>query len=435
MLHLRVVLLLLPVAAIVATAGLLLPRSEAAPPAYQSIVSAGPIEQINAGGDLSCQAGLSNVPEQAMFPQSIPLADCGTFLNVGSTLFAPDVFSHDGTGATQLVYTTFTPDSQSSAGGSGTAGDPYIITTVVHAGTTGLRITQVDSYVAGDDGYRTDVTVENSAATSQSFVLYRAGNCFVGGSNLGFGYADASTGAAGCATTANNSPVERFTAWEPITAADHYFAGAAATLWTSINQRLDLSDACACTSPADNAVGINWRRTLDAGASATFSHRTRFANVRALTMTKTADSTQSDAGGTNGYTIEVHNSNAFAVRLDSIEDTLPTGFTYVPGSSVGAYAFDPSVSKTSIGWFDRATIPAGDSVSQSFDVGVGITPGTFTNDATGTARGVEVQGVIGAAPVDVRGLETPTPIGTATVTPASTASATASATETWAPVP
>ncbi|HET6615114.1 MAG TPA: hypothetical protein VFH62_04425, partial [Dehalococcoidia bacterium] len=432
MLSFRVVLLIASLAAAVTAIDVLRRSSEAAPPAYQSITSTGPIEAINTGADLSCQTQLANVPEFAMFPQSIPLADCGTLLGVGSTLYSPDFFGHEGTGAFQLVYTPFTTDTQSSVSGSGTVADPYAITTVVHAGATGLTLTQVDSYVIGADSYRTDVTVQNGGTAPTSFVLYRAGNCFIAGSSNGFGFADAASKTAGCSTSANNSPVERFAAWEPITAADHYFEGGSATLWTTINQRLDLNDTCSCATQSDHAVGLSWRRTLAAGTSVTVSHRTRFAPVQALIMSKTADAPESDAGMTNGYTITVHNPNTFAVRLDGIDDQLPSGFSYVSGSADGAFPFDPFDDAGLLSWSDRVTIDGGADATETFDVTVSNTPGVYRNSATAAARGVIVQGVADAAPVTVLGI-TPTPTPTDTATATATPTFTPAATETPTP--
>ena len=40
-------------------------------------------------------------------------------------------------------------------------------------------------------------------------------------------------------------------------------------------------------------------------------------------------------GGTDGYTITIHNPNAGAATVNSITDTLPAGFSYVAGSTTG----------------------------------------------------------------------------------------------------
>jgi uncharacterized repeat protein (TIGR01451 family) len=61
-----------------------------------------------------------------------------------------------------------------------------------------------------------------------------------------------------------------------------------------------------------------------------------------LSAAKTADSPTTPAGGQNGYTITISNPSAQAATLTTISDQLPTGFTYVLGSSSGATTADPT---------------------------------------------------------------------------------------------
>ena len=79
--------------------------------------------------------------------------------------------------------------------GSGTNGDPYTIVTVVDLGSTGLRLTETDSYIVGQETYRTDVTIANTTGSSPAnAVLFRAGDCYLQNSDHGFGAADATSG-------------------------------------------------------------------------------------------------------------------------------------------------------------------------------------------------------------------------------------------------
>src|SRR5581483_5591626 len=130
---------------------------------YAEIASAGPLLRIDAGNELSCQASVLGDEGNAFFPNGTAPADCGTFLATGGALYAPDFFSHDGTTTIALgSYTPFTAVSQSGVLGTGTALDPFRVVTVADAGATGLRITQTDSYIAGNDWYQTDVAVTNT---------------------------------------------------------------------------------------------------------------------------------------------------------------------------------------------------------------------------------------------------------------------------------
>ena len=61
----------------------------------------------------------------------------------------------------------FVPVSQ-NASGSGTSGDPFRIITIVDVGTTGLEITETDTYVVGQESYRTDVRSRTPPAPCES---------------------------------------------------------------------------------------------------------------------------------------------------------------------------------------------------------------------------------------------------------------------------
>ena len=52
---------------------------------------------------------------------------------------------------------------------------------------------EVDTYVAGQESYRTDVTLTNSGGAPATGVIYRAGDCYLQESDTGFGFLDAAT--------------------------------------------------------------------------------------------------------------------------------------------------------------------------------------------------------------------------------------------------
>src|ERR1700760_2741713 len=110
--------------------------------AAQDIQSSGPLTDVTLGDDLSCQVAYQGV-RQFYSPSSAP-ANCGTVLSVDVAGASPQSYGLSRAGANP-----FTQVSQSTVTGAGTSGDPYKVTTVVDAGSTGLRVTQVDSYVSG----------------------------------------------------------------------------------------------------------------------------------------------------------------------------------------------------------------------------------------------------------------------------------------------
>jgi probable HAF family extracellular repeat protein len=109
-----------------------------------------------------------------------------------------------------------------------------------------------------------------------------------------------------------------------------------------------------------------------------------------LTMTATADNPTTEAGGTNGYTLEIENINAAEATVHSITNTLADGFAYRAGSSSGISTADPAVNGRSLTWAGPFTVPAQGSLSLHFEVTVGTAEGEFFTSATADADAVPV---------------------------------------------
>ncbi|MEP6973485.1 MAG: hypothetical protein ABI869_04995 [Actinomycetota bacterium] len=270
--------------------------------------------------------------------------------------------------------------------------------TVVSLGTSGLRITETDSYVTGEEAYRTDVTVTNTNEVQVTAVLYRAGDCFLQNSDRGFGSSDPTTGSVSCVAgvlddTGNFVPGSRIEQWFPLSPGSHYLEDGFDNVWAAIGTQLPFTDSCSqCSNYIDNGAGLSWGLTIPAGGSATRSHLTVFSplgNVP-LSTTKTADSVTTSAGGADGYTVTIHNPNTVAVSLNSITDTLPAGFSYTGGSTTGATTADPSISSQDLSWSGPISVPASGDASIHFNVTVASGPGDYFNNAGGTAEGFTV---------------------------------------------
>ena len=171
----------------------LVPASVAAA-ATTDITSTGPLTDIGISSDLNCSVNHTGDTAGEWYGNTA----CGTFLASGGTLYGP-AYVPAGYSATPL--TPWTAVSQTAVTGSGTTPDPYKIVTVDAAGTTGLQVTETDTYVVGQESYRNDVKVTNTGGTSASGVLYRGGDCYLQNSDLGYGIYDSSTGAITCTTS------------------------------------------------------------------------------------------------------------------------------------------------------------------------------------------------------------------------------------------
>jgi uncharacterized repeat protein (TIGR01451 family) len=373
--------------------------------ASQAILSAGPLTRIEISDDLNCAVDHTGDTSPEFFGDTA----CGTFVAVGGTLFGP---VNIPAGGSANPRTAFTPISQSAVLGSGTNADPYRIVTVVGLGLTGLQITETDSYIVGQETYRTDVEISSTSASPTSAILYRAGDCFLQNSDEGFGAADATTGAVSCVAGVDNGsgtivPGTRIEQWYPLSAGSSYYESDYNSVWAQIGSQAAFANSCEqCATYIDNGAGLSWNVTIPAGGSATRSHLTVFSplGIEPLTTTKTAAQPSVSAGGSDSYTITIANPNTTAAVLTSITDTLPTGFTYSAGSTTGATTADPSVAGQVLTWNGPFNVPASGSLTLTFGVTASTTPGTYANQAEATAVSpFVVAGTGPTAPVTVTG--------------------------------
>jgi len=385
---------------------------------FMDIASAGPLTHVWLGNELSCQVQhVTDGTTHEFYPPGTIPGDCGTFIAMGGTLYAPDFANHGVTATGNLgPYTVFTPISQTPVTGTGTAADPFQVVTVVDVSTTGLRIQQTDRYIIGDESYRTEVMITNNGASAASGVLYRAGDAFLGGSDFGFGFTEVfgTRQAVGCSVNPNNIPPDRIEEWVPLTGGNNFYQSFYGSVWSFIGTEAPFPDTCDCATFQDNGAGISWNFSIAAGGSATYSQFTTFSplGLQALVTSKTADSPTSEAGSMNGYTITIENGNVNPVTLNSITDTLPAGFSYVLGSTTGVTTADPAISAQMLTWSGPFVVPANSSVSLHFAVIVATIPGDYFNEAGGEAAGgYTVTGTGPTAPITV----TPATCGSAFV--------------------
>ena len=367
--------------------------------AEADIASAGPLTSIRTSTDLNCAVNHTGDLSGAFFDDTA----CGTFLVVDGTLYSPASVP----AGSSAVGTPWTPVSQTAVTGAGTAGSPYQVQTVVAAGSTGVTVTQTDSYVVGQESFRTDVKVDNSGG-ARSVRLYRAADCFLEDSDTGLGSHDAGSGAVAC----ESGTSDRILQWLPLSAGSHHYEAGFDEVWTKIGAKEVFPDTCRCAEDIDNGAGLSWDVNLAAGGSATRSSLITFSPTGALPLetTKTVSSPSAPAGGTVTYDITVHNPGSTSAALTQISDHLPAGFSYVAGSTSGASTANPSISGQDLTWAVSTSVPGGGNVTLSFDAVVSGTPGTYYNNASATATGLFVQPTGDTAPVAVTAAATLGPV-------------------------
>jgi hypothetical protein len=204
---------------------------------------------------------------------------------VDDTLYGSD-FSERSTATGNLgEVTAFTPVSQTPVSGDGTISDPYAVTTVVEAGATGIQVSQRDSYVAGRSSYLSAITLTNTGTDPVSAIIYRAGDCYLGGSDYGYGFVQAmgASDAVACSKTIDNDPADRVEQWVPITSGSRFYQANYGEVWAWIGGHEPFPDTCRCDDLIDNGAGLSWEMTLAPGTSTTLSHLTNFGLLAAAT--------------------------------------------------------------------------------------------------------------------------------------------------------
>ena len=383
--------------------------------AYVDIASAGPLTHLYAGVEASVQVdhALDGTVHEFFPPGTIP-GDAGTFLVVDGTLYAPNFGAHGITATGNLgSYTPFTAVSQTAVLGAGTAANPYRVTTVVAAGNSGVRVIQTDTYQVGLEAYRSDVQISNGSGAGHSVVLYRAGDCYLGSSDYGYGMVAPAVGAVACTKTANNSPEGRILQFVPLTGGSRYYEARYSEVWAWIGTKQAFPNTCRCADIIDNGAGLSWNQWLPAGGQVTWSHMTAFSPLGALPLTlqKTADAATSAPGTANGYTITVNNPNADDVTQTALSDDLPAGFGYVANSTTGFTTANPAQSGQKLTWSGQFTVPAAGHLTLHFNVNVSATPGAYTNSASGVATNYSVTAVQNVAPITVAAQVGPVDMG------------------------
>jgi hypothetical protein len=298
---------------------------------HQDITSAGPLTSIGVGSDLSCQVAFAGDSSFEFYGPDEDPADCGTMLSVGGQLYAPDFASHSYTATSNLgSYIPFTPVSQTGVTGSGTALDPYKVVTDVMAGSTGLSLSQTDTYVVGDTQYHTDIAITNTTGAPQDVIIYRAGDCYLAGSDFSQGSYDSASGAIACADPSAN----RIEQWIPHTPGSSYLEANFASLWSAIGSNNPLPDTCDCSTNQDTGAGLSWTVTAPASQSVTVSQATDFGGS-AFRFTPTFGTDFS------GVIARLH-PNGGVGNINQETATIAWGDGAVTSATLGLSATDPA---------------------------------------------------------------------------------------------
>ncbi|NTU77785.1 MAG: hypothetical protein HGA45_00035 [Chloroflexales bacterium] len=214
----------------------------------------------------------------------------GTFVQVDNT-----VYGSDPPASGNFAPLPYTAVSNSAVSGDGTQANPFKIVTVAQAGNTGVRVTQTTSYVNGESSYLVDVSLANTGSASHAIRIYHGADLYLNFpgniSDLGYGIYDESTGAVG-ALSEDHRSVQVFI---PVTHADAFQEAIYSTFWAT------MGGANGSSGPGYNntinetfhdiAAGLQYNRTLAAGATTSVSCIGAFGLASDLGITPTPPTT------------------------------------------------------------------------------------------------------------------------------------------------
>lgn len=395
---------------------------------YATITSAGPITRIFVGDELALQVERNGAAPYQVYPSSGRPGDYGTFAVIDGVLYAPNMTAHGGggtaSGMNSGTATAFTPVEQTAVTGAGTRLDPYAITTTVDAGATGIRLVQTLTYAAGDEFLDVNTRLFNSGASDKTVLLYRAMDCYLGGSDTGYGLllqaAPGGRGIIACAKyeAGQLTVIEGLTF--PASTPDmtvNYQVDRYGTIWNIVRNKQPFNNSVYVTGATaanpmgnayDNGVGVSWSVTVPAGGFLDVPNVGMFAPAVPLTTAvSVAPPEVTTAGGQVTYTVTVHNDNDAPVPLATLTATLPAGFSYVSGSTTGDVAGNPAITGQALAWdASAATVPAHGGISFTFraQVTAGLPAGSehvITVEGDAGSDGYSVMPSINVAPVQI----------------------------------
>ena len=198
----------------------------------------GPLTNIRTGSTLSC--GVWH--EGDYWGEFWGDDECGTIIAVDGVNYGPQYM--------WWSVQAYTPVSHTAVTGSGTTTDPYSWQTIVEAGSTGIRVVQTDSYVAGAEEFQTDVQIVNTLGVAKDVQLWRVGDCFLQDRDAGFGSVSPD-GTVSCRTGG------RAIQFVPISAGSHFNESDRGATRIVLEAHAQFGDGCACNVKTDNSTGLN----------------------------------------------------------------------------------------------------------------------------------------------------------------------------------
>ena len=226
---------------------------------------------IVVGADTSTQVYNSNVPGTGQFyPPNCAAgqtADNGIFVDLFGTVYGPD-FNNHPCGSASNSYTPWTEISMTPVTGTGTAGDPFTVVIVVDAGTTGLRMTETLTYVAGQPQFNASLVFTNLGSTALTWDTFHGSDLYLAANDSGYAVLQG-TSAGGRGADSSCIQLQYVILFLTPTPADRWAGEGYSTIWDEISAG-NLSNTIDAGICQDNGAAVQWSaRTLNPGGSIT----------------------------------------------------------------------------------------------------------------------------------------------------------------------
>ena len=197
-------------------------------------------------------------------PNTSQIADSGFFAAYSGNIYGPDFGSHSGGTLVPTPYPTpWTFSSQqSSPDGSGTEGDPWILSTIVNSADLSLQVKQKVSYVQGDKEVKFTWIINNNSGGQLNCVFTHAAAMYMQGDGTSSGCYDYATGAVVAYNQAGNWYEQLMPV--PILSASAYEMNDYDTIWGNIIGGPGL-DNTINPNYILQAAGLQWNVNLPVG--------------------------------------------------------------------------------------------------------------------------------------------------------------------------
>lgn len=253
------------------------PAAPPAPPVQPLPGSAAPlarhISAYSSTPDLQCGLVTQEDTSDEFYGGSGGRDACGTFLAVDGVLYGPATIP---AGAALGPVEPWTPLSQASSG-AGTQADPFTLVTTVAAGLTNVELTETDTWIDGGSAADSRISIRGVAGDTRAVRVYRAADCYVGNSDIGFGSHQPAVPSVGCLRD-NGDGTQTELRLAPQSPGSNLFEGQFTDVWAAVGSQGPLANTCTCTTNNDNGFAVEWAQNLTGATPVVVDSRYAFVN-------------------------------------------------------------------------------------------------------------------------------------------------------------